>query len=308
MDSATFINTSVTTSVESWFIPFDIFSIICTIFVIGLAILYLLIIIFDKTCHTVPMMLIANSCLAELMCGSVIFAMNIFTVLNDLQQSHYQDSLCVSRGYFGLVSCAIQNYSFVLQAIYRYTIVIYPHSSFWKSMRTQLLFISLTWIIAFAYPFPFIFTGEYIYDADNQLCKIPLRLSFSVVFTAFCVYMMPVNVIMFIHSKLVRYVKEISNRATPANTLLRAQRELKMVRRIVLLTSFLVLFGLPYGFFAIMSFFTRPPKYHFRIVLVFIDTSLVFITIALFQFTDALRTSVKKILTRGLTVTVPALA
>jgi hypothetical protein len=107
--------------------------------------------------------------------------------------------------------------------------------------------------------------------------------------------MMPVNVIMFINSKVVRHVKDISKRAAPANTLSRAQRELKMVQRIVRIVFILAISGLSYASFALMSFFTRPPKYHFRIVLVFIDVSLVFIMVALFQFTDPLKTSVKKL-------------
>jgi hypothetical protein len=102
--------------------------------------------------------------------------------------------------------------------------------------------------------------------------------------------------ILFSYSKLVRYVKEISKRVTPVNMILHAQRELQMVRRIVIIVSFLVLLGLPYIIFILMSFFTTPPKYHFRIVLVFIDVSLVFIMICLFLFTDALKASIKKIL------------
>jgi hypothetical protein len=290
-----FVNISVI-SIEQWFIPFDIFSFICTGFVIVVAAVFLLIIIFDKTCHTIPMMLIANSCLAELTCGTVIFSMNVYTFQNDLNQLPYQDSLCVFRGYLSLSSCAIQNYSFLLQSIYRYTTVVYPNSLFWKSARTQILLIVLTWILAFAYPFPFIFTGEYVYDADNGLCQIPLRLSFPIVFVAFFIYLLPINMIMLIYSNLVRYVKKISKHVTSANMLLRAQRELQMVRRIVIIVSFLVLLGLPYIIFILMSFFTTPPKYHFRIVLVFIDVSLVFIMICLFLFTDALKASIKKIL------------
>jgi hypothetical protein len=119
-------------SIEQWFIPFDIFSFICTGFVIVVAIIFLLIIIFDDTCHTIPMLLIANSCLAELICGTVIFSMNVYTFQNDLKQLPYQDSLCVFRGYLSLSSCAIQNYSFLLQSIHRYTTVVYPNSLFWK--------------------------------------------------------------------------------------------------------------------------------------------------------------------------------
>jgi hypothetical protein len=242
--NSTFTDVSLIIHVDRGFLFFDIFSFICTVFVIVVAIIFLLIIIFDETCHTIPMLLIGNSCLAELICGTVIFCMNVYTFQNDLNQLPYQDSLCVFRGYLSLSSCAIQNYSFLLQSIYRYTTVVYPNSLFWKSARTQILLIVLTWILAFAYPFPFIFTGEYIYDADNGLCQIPLRLSFSIVFVAFFIYLIPINMILFSYSKLVRYVKEISKRVTPVNMILHAQRELQIYTRILFGTTWFTLYSL----------------------------------------------------------------
>jgi hypothetical protein len=196
----------------------------------------------------------------------------------------------------------------VLEATYRYTIVIYPNNLVRNSLRTQILLIGAAWMLDFVFPLPFIFTGDYTYDVENQLCQIPLRLSLSLIFTVFCVYLAPINMIIFIYLKLIRYVKETSKRVTPVNTLARAQRELKMVHRIVMLVSILSAPGLPQLVFILMSFFTSPPKYDFRIVFVFGDVSLVFVMVALFQFTDTLKTSVKKFLQGRPNTVVPALA
>src|SRR5437763_1581084 len=97
IESVIFSKNSImtTTTIESWFIPFDILMIICSIFVIISAILFLFIIILDKTCHTIPMILVANTCLAALLAGSDIFSMAIFTLENAFKQIEYQDSLCV---------------------------------------------------------------------------------------------------------------------------------------------------------------------------------------------------------------------
>jgi hypothetical protein len=45
-----------------------------------------------------------------------------------------------------------------------------------------------------------------------------------------------------------------------------------------------------------MSFFTSPPKYHFRIAYIFVDVSLAFVMITIFKFTGPLKTAVKKLL------------
>ncbi|CAF4305098.1 unnamed protein product, partial [Adineta steineri] len=72
------------------------------------------------------MMLVANSCLAQLIFGSDMLAMAIFTFHNDLKKIKYQDSLCIFRGYLGYVATILQNHSYLLQAAYRYITVVYP--------------------------------------------------------------------------------------------------------------------------------------------------------------------------------------
>jgi hypothetical protein len=101
--------------------------------------------------------------------------------------------------------------------------------------------------------------------------------------------MIPVSLIIFIYFKIVRYVHEMSKNVTSVNILTRAQRELKMIRRIVILVLGLTTIGLPYAVLVFLSFFTSPPKYDFRIAYVFVDVSLAFVMGALFKFTEPLR-------------------
>jgi hypothetical protein len=99
IDSSVFVQNSTMTIVESWFIPLDIFLLVCCILILIVTIVFLLILILDKTCHTVPMMLITNTYLSGLMNGCIMLSLALFTLQNDLKQIQYQDSLCVFRGY-----------------------------------------------------------------------------------------------------------------------------------------------------------------------------------------------------------------
>jgi len=300
MNSTSLINQSIFVKnlpiamIESWFIPIDIMMIVCTILVIILSTLFLFIIIVDKTCHTIPMMLIANSCLTALVSGCCLLSLCAFTFKNDLEKIEYQDSLCIIRGYLIYSSYAVLNYSFLLQSLYRYITVIYPNRLFCQSFKFQSLLICLTWIFALIYPIAFIFNDEFIYDVDNQICLLILRFSFFVIYGSLCIYTIPMLMIMFIYFKLVRYVHAMGKRVTPVNILYRVQRELKMVRRTIILVSVLVILGFPFSIFIIISFFTIPPKYHFRIAFLFIDVSMTLMMIALFQFTDPLKASIMK--------------
>ncbi|CAF0842209.1 unnamed protein product [Adineta steineri] len=87
----------------------------------------------------------------------------------------------------------------------------------------------------------------------------------------------------------------MSKNVTTANNLFRAQRELKMVHRIVILVSILLSLGIPYASFLFMGFFTLPIKYHYRIAYTFVDISLVFVIITLFKFTDPIKLAIRNI-------------
>jgi hypothetical protein len=282
--------------------------IICVIFAIILATFFLIVIILDKTCHTVPVILVANSYLAACVCGSIVLSMLVFTLHNDLKQIQYRDSLCVFRGFMGYTVCFAQNYSYLLQAICRCISVIYPNRLFWQSARFQIFLICLTWILSFLCPIPYVLTGEITYDINNQVCQLPLRLSLLTIYNVICVYLTPVFLTMLIYLILVRYVGAMNKRVTPANILLRARRELKMIRRIVILFMGVATIGFPYTLFVFISFFKDPPKYHFRIAVIFFDISLAFVIIALFQFTEPLRKSIMKRINGRSTMIIPVIA
>jgi hypothetical protein len=294
IQSSIFVTNSTRTIIELWFIPVDILMIICTILTILLTIFLLFVIIIDKTCHTVSMISTANSCLSVFLFGCSMLSLCTFTFINDIKQIQFEDSLCNFRGYFCYVTGGLVHSSFLLQGLYAYLNVVYPNRLVYQSIKFQSLLICLSWIFDFMFPLIFLFNNEIVYNVDNQICQLTLRLSFSIIYMSSCAYTIPILLVIWIYFKLVRYVHEMSHHITPVNTLFRAQRELKMVQRIVILTIFLLVFGVPYMTFIFISFFTTPPTYHFRLAFLFADLSLIFIIIALLQFTDPLKASIMK--------------
>lgn len=281
-------------SFESWFIPLNTFQIICIVLSILLAILFLLTIIYDRTCHTMPMLFVGNSCLIGIIFGALILGMRVFTLKNDLQQIEYRDIFCNFRGYLGYATCSIQNSSYLLQALYRYLLVVYPNRLLFQTLKFQLFLIISTWLFGFLYPLIFMFNGELLYNVDNHICQLPLHLSFSIIYMANFAYMTPVSLTMIVYVKLVRYVHRMSRNVISANTIQRAERELKMVRRTVILVSILFILCFPYALFIFLSFVTTITKYHFRITCSFLDTSYLGIICVVLLFTDPLKESLRK--------------
>ena len=285
---------SSTLEIQSWFVPFDILMILSTTFTIIANIIFISIIILDRTCHTVPMMLTANTCLSLLVFGSIRMSMSVFVLYSDLQPIYYQYSSCKLLGYMVYVAYAVQNYSFFQQAFYRYMVVVYPTRFFWQSTKIHCLMICFTWVFAFVCCLPYILADEIEYNIPNYICQLRFGLSFFILYCMFTIYIVPMLAIMTIYLKLVRHVREMSQHVSSTNTLIRAQRELKIFRRTVIFVHGLIIIGLPYALFIFISFFTSPPKYHFRISYAFGDVLLPFLMIVLFVFTEPVKASVKK--------------
>ncbi|CAF1328406.1 unnamed protein product [Adineta ricciae] len=287
-------NNSMSVPIQPWFIPIDILDIICLTIVLIIVSFFLTIIILDKTCHSIPMLLVANSCVTELIFTGDILWMAIITLQNDLTNNTNPDSLCIFRGYVSYVMCCAQNYSYLLQAVNRYLSVVYPTRLFWQTKRVQIFLIVIMWIVAIVCAWPHLFTSRINYLPDNQICQMPLQFSIISLYNVFFLYIIPMNSIILIYLKLVRYVKAMNTRITPVNTLLRARRDLTMVYRIVILVFILLALGFPYVVFIFMGYFSTPPRYHFRIAYVFIDVSLVLIMVTIFRITDPLRASIMR--------------
>ena len=287
-------NQSTMVKTENWFIPVDILMVISTGFVVILSFIFSTVIICDRSCRTVSVLLIFNSFISEFLFGSVMCSMAIFSLHNDVKQISDQDSLCVFRGYLSYALSAVHSHSYILQSAYRYITVVYPNFLLWQSARLQIFLIAISWIVSMAHPFPFLFTHQIHYNLDNQVCHMALQNYPYIFYTCFFAYLYPVTIIVVIYVKLVRYTKAMSKMVTPANLLIRAQREVKMVRRIVMLVVVLITLGLPYTVFFISAFFTEPYQYHFRIAFLSVDLSLACVIVALVQFNDPVNNFVTK--------------
>ncbi|CAF1283294.1 unnamed protein product [Adineta steineri] len=202
----------------------------------------------------------------------------------------------------------IQMNSYLLQSIYCYITIVYPFRLFWQSVRFQAFLICLTWICGIIYPIPLVFTNQIIYHVDDQICQMPLNLSFITIFNASYNYFIPLSLIILVYFKIVRYVKKMNKRVTSMNTMNRIERQFRMIRRILSLVFILVILGFPYALFILMSFFHATPKYAFRIAYIFVNVSLTLVMIALFEISEPLKMSLMKRIHKKPTRVIPTVA
>ncbi|CAF0721213.1 unnamed protein product [Adineta steineri] len=257
------MNDSTLIETELWFLPFDIIGIISTSLSIILGLLYLFIVIKHKTYSSVQMLLVCNSCIAVILLSCILLNMAIFTLQHDLQKS------------------------------------IYPNKIIWRTVRIQFCLVTVIWVVCILYSLPLLLTGQITYNIDNQVCQMPLRLSLPMVCVAAIIYMIPNSGILGVYIKLTRYVHQMSFRTISNNTMFHARRELRLVKRTFILSNTLIILGLPFMIFVLMSFFTPPPKYHFRIAFLCGDISVLVVIIIGYCFTPNMKTIIRKILSRS---------
>ena len=94
-----------------------------------------------------------------------------------------QRSQTDSRSLFSLHTCKVLYYSFLLLRSLSNTSVLA------KKMKSTTLYWHPTDI----------FTGQIAYNANNEICQLPFKLSISIIFAAFCVYVIPIVVTVVIY-------------------------------------------------------------------------------------------------------------
>ncbi|CAF1092678.1 unnamed protein product [Adineta ricciae] len=280
-------------TIDPSLIVWNISTIVLTTLGIVLATLFLITILIDKKSKKNPIMvLVANSCLSSIVFGIDMLVCFLIALNNDLKEIRTEDSLCKLRAYIAYSACGVFDYSFFVQALYRYNAIIHPKRTNWQSLQNQLVIIASTWILGFLVPSVFLFTTEIVYNIDNQVCQIPLRISTSSIYLSFCIYLIPLLLITGMYLKLIRHVKRKRIRIIQTRMFIRAQRELEIVKRILIHVFILMGVGCVYASLLFISIFRDLPKYHFRIAYIFGSTSFLFVMISIFQFNPLLKQSI----------------
>ncbi|CAF0868559.1 unnamed protein product [Didymodactylos carnosus] len=274
------------------FLAADLIIIIFSIIAIVVALLFIFIVAFNRQTHSVANLLACHSSIAEIMFSLTTLNIAIQMYQKDIasitpmSNSDIAYPSCFFWGWMIYVSATLQDYSYAIQAFYRYMCVVYKSKSFLQSYRLYIVVIAIHWMFAFLTQLPYYVLAQIKYDNFNHLCQVAIRNSGLIMYIDTVVYIFPVSVVVFVYYKLVVYVRTISNQSklssVPSIALFQAKRELKMVRRIIVLILILITCGFPYTVFNVIGFVADPPRYHFRVSITFITLSSALVMIAMF--------------------------
>ncbi|UJR19874.1 hypothetical protein I4U23_023007 [Adineta vaga] len=178
-----------------------------------------------------------------------LFGMAVLTG-DELTKCQFQGFLIYER--FGC--CYL---SFVLQAIYRLTRVLYPKRIFFQSFTFNLICIVLQWIMCFLFLLPSYIWRELFYSFYelDYYCGIRYEKFFDLWYVVLNIYVLPLTYMTIIYIRLMYFIRHTNLQLLQTHQGQRARRDYIITRRILITMSTLALAGLPNVCLAFIAYF-----------------------------------------------------
>ncbi|CAF1462137.1 unnamed protein product [Adineta steineri] len=213
----------------------------CLDFTTAFAIL-ILVSFYRRRCFNFPTLLACNTALAVLLSSANHIAIATYMFIWDQYVEPKIDSLCAFRAYFHHCTIAWVHHSFILLAIERFCKI--RQFTFLKNQQRRICVVLFQWIFDFSFPLPVFITGNMIKLASDNACFVSLTRLDLIFYMAAVSFLLTDIILGIIYRLLVRHVRQASARLNN-NQQVRMQRDLTVVRRIVILNSQLVVIAIP---------------------------------------------------------------
>jgi hypothetical protein len=256
---------------------------------------YLLIFLMVYRCRRelkdISLLLTCNTCLAGLLTCltvSVMISSNLFAgfLLVDMK-------FCFAWGlFYDIFECSIYH-SYCLQAFYRLCRVVFYTKRFLLSYNLYLILIVVQWSWILALLIPPVFVGWYARLPTENYCLVPYTYIVAEVYHIMVLYLVPLICIGVTYLWITNFMRQTNRASTlviAAVQRQRNQRDLTVIKRIIMLVSILVTLRFPTIIFLIHAVITGglyPLTY--GVVGVITSACLIFIGIITIYITTQLR-------------------
>jgi hypothetical protein len=153
------------------------------------------------------------------------------------------------------MSIAAVMYSYLLQSISRLFFSVLSTRYRWLiSLKTHVILIFIEWLIVFLAPLPSLITKD-IYFRPGFLCWVPEICKLHVAYTIGTYYIIPTVLIVIIYIIIYVQIRRtgINTRIKKSATQRKQNRDLEVLRTIMILFSIYILGGVPSGLYIVTS-------------------------------------------------------
>ncbi|UJR32171.1 hypothetical protein I4U23_019637 [Adineta vaga] len=258
-------------------------SIFVAIIALIIAFLILISVICHRSCRTISNLLICNTSIATI----AYYLLNLISIFYALQNNWaYHQPACVFRAYSYTVLCAALCYSYSIHAISRlFFTVFYTH----KSLQTWFVhwtMILISWSVSILTPIVplLIFKHGYQLEEESRICLPTTKIFLSSICSLSIAFLIPLTIVTSIYGIIFFHARQSTHRIrgftsnvttmmmTSQPKLLKVKREIKLMKKILILVCLLLCGGTPYSILVLWHFLcTKSPpesvfiKYEFYI-------------------------------------------
>ncbi len=192
------------------------------------------------------MILICNTTASILLVSLILFDMYVHYLYGDVHENVSVDHWwCYLRAYFLHVGTSLLYHSYFLQAIFRFfRVVLYKHKHL-QTLRFMCTLILIQWFIDFLCISPLLFLRYFQYIPQVYYCEILLTDTQGMLLMGVITYGIPMNGIGFIYGYILYYMRKRKSQLILQNRQQANQRDLTVLRRVMILLGMLFSLGLP---------------------------------------------------------------
>ncbi len=191
-------------------------------------------------------LLIANTYLAIILSCVALFDMyahNIYGIFH--QESTLENGWCYGRTYFLHVGCTSLYYSCLLQACFRlFRVVFYKYRQL-QTFRFIVQLVIVQWLMAFLSMIILLLLRYFEYVPQLYHCQIPFTNSQGMIVSFSIIFVIPINAIAGIYCYIMYYIKYKANSPIQRNRRRTYQRDVIVLRRIIILIGILFIISVP---------------------------------------------------------------
>ena len=193
-----------------------------------------------------PTILICNTYVSIIFTCVILLDMYGHNLCGDLYSNiSFDNWWCYGRTYLLHTELCLLYHSYLLQAIFRFCrVVLYKH----KRLQTFQFISSLIliqWLIGFLFMLPILFLHHFQYVPEYYYCEILLSDSLGLMLTGAITYSLPMGIIGGIYFYILYYMQKTRSQSVLRNRQQANQRDLVVLRRIIILLGLLVTLGFP---------------------------------------------------------------
>lgn len=193
--------------------------------------------------------------------STLVFALFLLDMMIPMIKGHlypntpdsiYNTTWCQIKAYLTVIALICGLYSYTIQALYRFCRIVFPtHPYFHENIYLYIFGILIQVVLSSLQSLPTLLMGHYQYQ--DYHCQIRLTNWQSVCLGAVLLWLLPISITIGIYMYTVSYIQKNSSKFTQGQRT-RIQRDFIVIKRILIIIMFIVIFGLPTCFTAIVYY------------------------------------------------------